>query len=167
MNGAVICVEPHVFQGSLADPLYHALARYLAEVERIRRELADIIFLGKFHDDQGALVTAIEQAAARPVTGRAEQPAAGDMPGATVPAGPAPAGALHYRVHEHAETGRRAIVVINDSDRPAWYRWEFTTRPVAQAYLYRPFHEVALVSGDVLQEIEPEGLHIWVEPEPS
>jgi hypothetical protein len=54
LTGSVICMEPRLYQASLADPLYRELARYLAEVERIRRELADVLFLGNYFDTEGA-----------------------------------------------------------------------------------------------------------------
>ena len=44
MLGAVICIEPMTYQGSMADPLYADLAEYIKEVERIRAELLTTIF---------------------------------------------------------------------------------------------------------------------------
>ena len=57
LTGAVICVEPHNYQGSLADPLYRELAEYIREVGRLRAQFASIIFLGKFLDTVGATVS--------------------------------------------------------------------------------------------------------------
>jgi hypothetical protein len=54
VTGAVVCVEPHNYQGSLADPLYQELAAYLWEVGRIREELLSVVFLGRFLDTTGA-----------------------------------------------------------------------------------------------------------------
>ena len=67
LTGAVICVEPKSYQGTLADPLYRDLARYVREIERIRQELASFIFLGNFYDNQGAIVTEAEGQPGKPL----------------------------------------------------------------------------------------------------
>ena len=117
MNGAVICVEPKNYMGSLADPLYRDLAEYIREVERIRAELAEIVFLGKYLDELGAEVVD---------SGR-----------------PSPAKALYYAVHEHAKNGRRAIVVANDSAKPRTYTWRFTERAGETGHAPRPVRAAA------------------------
>src|SRR5208282_6696343 len=93
LTGAVICVEPKAYQGTLADPLYRDLARYVREIERIRQELAPFIFLGSFYDNQGAIVTAAE-----------------GQPGKPLPAD------VVFAVHGQSDSKRRAIVVVNNSD---------------------------------------------------
>ena len=136
MNGAVICVEPKNYMGSLADPLYRDLAEYIREVERIRAELAEIVFLGKYLDELGAEVVD---------SGR-----------------PSPAKALYYAVHEHAKNGRRAIVVANDSAKPRTYTWRFTATQVKQATLHVPFERPRTVASGAAVEIGGVGLHILV-----
>ena len=56
LTGSVICVEPDSYQGSLKQPIYRDLANYIKEVERIRKALAEDIFLGKYYDDQFAKI---------------------------------------------------------------------------------------------------------------
>ena len=113
LTGAVICVEPASYQGTLADPLYRDLARYLREIERIRQELAPLIFLGKFYDNQGAQLTAAEGQLAKPLTPD-----------------------VLFAVHGDSAGTRRAIVVVNNSDAPRTYNWTFTYRHVETAKLY-------------------------------
>ena len=68
LTGAVICVEPASYQGTLADPIYRDLANYLREIGRIRQELASLIFLGNFYDNQGAQVAAAEGQPGKPLS---------------------------------------------------------------------------------------------------
>jgi len=137
LTGAVICVEPSSYQHSLADPLYRELANYIREVERIRRELAGIIFLGSYHDNQGAEVIGIDAGAAR--------------------------SGIVFTVHSENETGRRAIVLANTGSDPRSYRWKFTHREVRKAKRYEPFQPVQMVYADSVTQIKPLGLHILVE----
>jgi len=135
LTGAVICVEPDNYQTTLADPRYQELANYLREVERLRHELADLIFLGNFFDDTEAEVT---------------EPSASS-------------GALRFAVHGHRQTNQRAIVVVNTSDRPLKYVWKFTHKEVMQARLHAPFEAPKVLATATTVEIKPLGLHILVE----
>jgi hypothetical protein len=136
LHGAVVCVEPDEYQGSLKQPIYKDLAEYLQETDRIRGELNDIIFMGKFYDNQGAKIEEISSK-----------------------------GALLFKVHGHSKTDQRAIVVANNTANPTKYVWKFTSKEVKRARLYAPFEEVKAVSqGDTLT-IKSEGLHIIVENE--
>ena len=137
LTGAVICVEPFAYQGSLGHPLYAQLARYIQEVQRIREELADTIFLGTYYDTLEAEVTLIED--------------------------DAPANPLQFRVHGHRETDRRAIVVANTTEQPADYRWRFAHREVRTAVLHVPFSATRTVAADDPLAIEGEALHVLVE----
>lgn len=137
LTGSVICVEPGSYQGSLAGPLYRDLANYIKEVERIRHELSDIVFLGLYHDNQGAEVTAAGAGDAR--------------------------SRLAFAVHGHHETGRRAIVVANTDSAPHGYTWKFTHRDVRRAKLYAPFEAVQTVNTGEERRIKPLGLQILVE----
>lgn len=136
LTGAVICVEPDLYQTSLANPLYRELAEYIREVGRIREHLADIVFLGKYLDEQGAEV--VDRGGAR-----AQK-------------------ALYFGVHAGARDGRKAIVVANDSPKPRTYAWRFTEGRVTQATLYAPFRQVRTVASGAALEIGGVGLHILV-----
>jgi hypothetical protein len=146
LTGAVICVEPSSYQGTLADPIYRDLGNYLREIERIRQKLAALIFLGNFYDDQGAQVAAAEE-----------------------PPGKSLSPDVLYAVHGDSAGQRRAIVVVNNSSAARKYTWKFSHREVKSAKLYVPFEEVKeLANADPL-EIKGQGLHILVEAgmEPS
>jgi len=169
LTGSVICVEPDSYQGSLDQPLYKDLAEYIQEVERIRKDLLDIIFLGKYYDKLDASVLeVVENAGRKSERGESVKVAApGEMPG--MGGGSVDqlkeSALLHYRVHGHMDTGQRAIVVVNDSPEPIRYIWEFTHKDIKKAQLYSPFEEVRSVNqGDVL-EIKGDGLQILVEGE--
>ena len=103
LTGSVICVEPDCYQASLGKPLYQPLGRYIKEVQRIRDELAETIFLGEYHDGLGARVME--------VVAREDPSGTGYQASHT--------GALHYRVHGHRENGRRAIVVAKSLSQNA------------------------------------------------
>jgi hypothetical protein len=135
-TGQVICMEPESYQGSLQQPLYRGLAKYIKEVERIRNELHDLIFYARYFDNLGAEVTLIK--------GRE---------GDTLP----------FSVHGHFNKDRRAMVVLNDSQEAKKYRWTFTHKNVRQALLFQPFAPTRLIAPAEALEINPEGLHIIVE----
>ena len=135
LTGAVICLEPDGYQTTLADPKYKDLGNYIREVERLRHELAEIIFLGNYFDNTEASVTCSTAAP----------------------------GAIHFTVHGHRQTNQRAIVVVNISDHPHTYRWRFSHRDVSQARLYAPFEEAKAITPATTVEIKPVGLHILVE----
>jgi hypothetical protein len=140
LTGAVICVEPASYQGTLADPLYRDLARYVSEIEKIRQELAPLIFLGKFYDNQGAQVTAAE--------GQPGKPLSPDV---------------LFAVHGDSTGQRRALVVANHSSEVRKYEWKFTHRQVEKAKLYAPFEKAKEVASVNPLEISGPGLHILVE----
>ena len=123
LTGAVICLEPAAYQGTLADPLYSDPARYVREIERIRQELAPFIFLGEFYDNQGATVTAAEGQQGKPSPD------------------------VLFAVHGDSAGKRRAIVVVNNSNVARKYQWKFTHRQVRAAKLYVPFEPVKDVVG--------------------
>ena len=134
LSGAVVCVEPDEYQGSLNQVIYKELAEYLQETDRIREELNELIFMGKFYDNQGAKIDEIYSR-----------------------------GALLYKVHGHNKTDQRAIVVANNSSNPTKYTWKFTDKEIKQALLYAPFEMVRTVNqGDTLI-LKSEGLNIIVE----
>ncbi len=139
-TGSVICVEPDSYQGSMKQPIYSDLANYIKEVERIRKVLADDVFLGKYYDDQFAKIQEYYKTSDNNATAD-----------------------LHYKVHGNLRTNMQTIVVANDADVTRQYVWEFTNRKVEQATLYAPFEEPKTVKrGDILT-IKGNGLHILLE----
>jgi hypothetical protein len=165
LTGSVICFEPDNYQSSVAKPLYKKIGLYIQEVERIRKKLFSIIFLGKYHDVLGAAVQVVEEEGADKKKGPAETVAHGfAMFGGPVDSSAGTTEELHYRVHEDVENGPRAITVANpSSDQSYKYYWKFTDKPVSKAKLYEPFEQIRTVSKDEPLEIKREGLHILVE----
>lgn len=137
VTGAVICMEPEMYRSTLANPLWADMVRYLKEVERIRRELADIIFLGNYFDTAGAKVTLASGADA--------------------------AGTLAYGVHARVKTGCRAIVVANMGAGEQEYRWAFLHTAVGKAMLHEPFQSPREVMAGESLRIKGEGVNILVE----
>ena len=166
LTGSVIVVEPDSYQGSLKQPIYNDLANYIKEVERIRKILADDIFLGGYCDEQFARIQEYNQPGdenARADKVKKNNP--GDMPGMNTPSGSnlKISDALHYKVHRNLKTDKQTIVVANDNSGTRQYVWEFTNRKVLEATLFAPFEEPRTVkSGEVLL-IKGSGLQILVE----
>jgi hypothetical protein len=136
VTGSVIVVEPENYQTTMGDPLWAAMGDYVREIGRLRTELASVIFLGTFLDNQGVAVH--------------------EEDGGHV---------LAYAGHaESAETAkpRRALTVMNPSGEPRRYRWAFTDSDVAEADLYAPFQKVRRVAAKDFLELPPESLHIVV-----
>ena len=136
VTGSVICVEPETYQGSLDQPLYHDIAEYIQEVERIRKELTDIIFLGTYYDNLNADVVVADKN---------------------------PVAKLHYKVWGDSKTDKRAIVVANDSSDPAQYLWKFENKDVKEATLYVPFKDPKTIKQGETISIDGVGLHFIVE----
>ncbi len=177
MLGAVICVEPFTYQGSLAHPLYADLASYIAETEGIRDRLRDTIFTGDYLDMTEAEVIEVS-IARKPAT------ASSSGEGTAAPGNPAPAltdgdtispeaatfqgiysGAMFWRVHANMKTGRHAIVNVNSSNQDRYYTWKFTHRDVKEADLYEPFKPVRTVRAGDAVKIGPQRFHVVVEKE--
>ena len=132
-----MCIEPNSYQGSLDQPLYHDLAVYVKEINRIRSELTDLIFTANYFDDQGAEVNAVESK---------------------------DAAKLIFKVHGNKKTGQRAIVIVNNGSDSVNYNWTFTYKEgVKKALLYSPFEEVKIVKQGEPITIKSDGLHILVE----
>lgn len=136
MTGSVICVEPESYQGSLNQPLYHDLAAYIQEVERLREKLADIIFLGKYFDNQHGQVIEVNNKLSND---------------------------LHYKVWGDPNTDKRALVITNDSPTPVKYKWSFEGKDVKRALLYAPFKQVKNIKEGGVLTIEGTGLNIIIE----
>ncbi len=126
-----------MYSGTLADPLYRELAEYIREVGRIRENLIDTVFLGDWFGDSGATVT-------------------GPADGAKTPP------PLKFAVHKSRQSGRRALVVANDSSRPVPYRWQFAAPAVERAFLHVPFETPREIASGEPLEIKGAGLHIII-----
>ncbi len=136
VTGAVICVEPELYQNSLAAPQYRELAAYIREVERIRSQFAGVIFLGDYFDDQ--LVEVSE-------------------------AGLAHSANLRFAVHGDRKTGRKAIVVTNRTRQERRYRWRWLAGGRSSLTLHEPFRAPREVAAGQEIDLAPIGLHILVE----
>ncbi len=167
MTGAVICVEPGCYQQSLGTPIFRKLAEYIKEVERLRSELANFIFLGDYLDKLGAEVSIIQEenknkeAEADKLEIGSEVMIPGGGGGAA--SNGAIANNLHYRVHAKKSSGRKAIVILNPSPEEQKYSWKFLDKENSAAELYKPFEEVKKVTSGNPLKIKGYGLQILVE----
>jgi len=136
LTGAVICIEPELYQNSLAAPQYRELAEYIREVERIRHELADVVFLGDYFDDQLAEV---------------REPGIEKLTN------------IRFAVHGDRKTKRKAIVVVNRTLKPRRYTWRWLAAGSTRMTLIEPFRapRTALAGAEV--ELKAMGLHVLVE----
>ena len=150
LSGSVICIEPEMYQGTLDQPLYYDLAKYIEETERIRHELKDIIFLGKYYDNLNAKV--LEVVKPEPV-GQTTNPSKSLKTSDD----------LYFKVHGSVKTGQRALIIANDSSEPIQYVWEFTDKNVKSALLYSPFEKVRNINQGETIAIKGNGLNIIVE----
>ena len=116
--------------------MYHDLAKYIQEVELIRKELTDIIFFGKYYDNLDAKVLAVNKQQSS---------------------------VLHYKVWGDLKTDQRAMVIANDSPDSVQYTWKFTNKNVKQVLLHEPFGKVITVNQGEPITIKGEGLNILVE----
>jgi len=135
-TGSVICVEPEIYQGTLDQPLYHDLANYIKEVERIRKGLSDIIFLGDYLDNQGAKVNAVKEKLSN---------------------------ALHFKVWRNPKTDQYALIIANESSDAIQINWEFTGKNIGQAMLYEPFKDPKVITQGTPITIKEHGVQILVE----
>ena len=165
LTGSVICVEPDSYQGSLKQPIYADLGNYIKEIERIRRMLAEDIFLGKYYDDQFVKIQEYNRISDNSSsTAGVNNSNPGNMPeiNTVTDSNLKPSSVLHYKVHGNLKTGKQTIVVANDSDEAKQYVWEFTNLKVQQVTLYEPFEEPKTVGRGDLLTIKGSGLHILV-----
>ncbi len=138
-TGAVLCIEPDTYQGSLDQPLYRDLANYVKEINRLRAELAEFIFTGDYFDDLEGHIRVVTRGSK------------------------SASGGLTYKVHGHRKTGKRAMVIVNNAAEPVKYNWTFTNRDVPEVKLYAPFTEIKTVKAGQVVEIPGESLQILIE----
>ncbi len=164
LTGSVLCVEPNTYMDTLANPMWKTTAEYIMEVERIRKELADTIFLGKYYDTAGA---SVKQTNKNDDSSQKKQKMqlGGEVmiPGVSASSTNGSGANLHYAVHGNEDDTQRAIVIVNIGDYCISYDWEFHDRSGEQAVLYEPFKEPSTVKVSDTLEIKGEGLHILVE----
>lgn len=162
MTGAVICMEPLTYQGSMDHPAYRKLSRYIAETQRIRTELKDVLFLGEYGDNLYAEAVPAGGNAHTPAAGAARAPGSEVMVPGGAAAAEAPSGTLHYRTHRSLDHARLALVVANADSAPAAYTCRFDAPYSRTAVLYSPFTEPRTVTAGETLEIPGIGLHILV-----
>ena len=143
LTGAVLCMEPDTYEGSLDQAVYRDLASYIGEIIRIRRELTDYIFTGDYLDDQGARIVKKDNKG---------QESNNDP------------GSLVFKVHGNRKTGKRAIIIANQGLQPVWYSWTFTHTNVREVKMYSPFAGEKIIKVGEPIEIKPDGLQILIEP---
>ena len=166
LTGSVICVEPETYSASVKNPLWVRTAEYIREVERIRKELLDIIFLGNYYDNLDAVITEEKKESKEPATGKKELTVGGEVMipgGGGVAAAVSTVNSLHFKVHGNRETGKRAIAVMNPTEAEIRYTWKFMHRDVTKARLYEPFKPVRVIGQGELLVVKGEGLQIIVE----
>ncbi len=160
VTGAVLCIEPEGYTNSLGSPMWRKFGRYIQEVERIRKELFDIIFLGRFLDTLEAEVQEIQ------IERNDEQDTGAEVdlhgPGVMFTEKSSSNAHIHYGVHQSYETGKRAIVVSNDTENERIYSWKFKDADNSNVLLYSPLEEVKEVSSEDPVKIKGLGLHILV-----
>lgn len=160
LTGAVLCVEPQAYQASLAHPLYEDLARYIAETNRIRRELHDTIFEADYLDRLGAEIGQVSLTESAMNKAPADQQV---IAGAREQARSSSGGALHYRIHANRESGARAIVVVNASLQPQWFTYRFIDPPAEKARLVEPYRTVVNITPADVIRIPPDRFQVIVE----
>ena len=159
--GCLLVVEPFNYRGSLKHPLYAKLAAYIREINRIRGELAEDLFLSRWLDGCGAWLEWNGQRIAGHAVGEGWGEAAIAMLSSELPkaTGDVP---LAYSVHENRVNGRRSLVVVNRSDESQRYRWHFLHADIREATLHAPFQKPLIVTSAEESEIAPGTLHVLV-----
>jgi len=142
LTGAVLCIEPDTYQGSLDQPVYRDLANYIKEINRIRTELTDYIFTGDYFDDQGGKIRIADNKDKDSIIHSRD---------------------LVFKMHGNHRTGKRAMVIVNDGLQTVSYNWTFTHKDVREVQLYSPFNGVKILKTGEPVEIKPDGLQILVE----
>ena len=149
------------------NPLYHDWSNYIREVTRIRKELLDIIFLGKYYDDLDAKIfeVANSEGNSNQSVNATIKNKAGDITSDNTqnPLIFKPPSRLHFKVHGVLKTDQRAIIIANDSPDSVKYVWQFTNKNVKHALLYEPYGNVITLDQGVPLTIKGNGLQILVE----
>jgi hypothetical protein len=133
--GYQLIMGPVRYSTSMADKQSQPISTYVAELLRIRDELKETLFFGEFLDTLEAEVAACE----------------------------GPADALKYNVHRNPKTGKRACVVVNQSETPLEAVVSFTGAEQQTFSIYRPFAAVEAAESPVRLTIPGERLVILVE----
>jgi hypothetical protein len=128
--GYQLLLGPVRYSASMADEQMRPIATYVAELLRIRKELADTIFFGDFLD-----VLEVDVA---------------------------PHPHLRFNTHRHRLSGKRACVLVNQSEAPVETTVSFEG-PGRPLLLYEPFTEVRRVTSPARLSVPGERLAIVVE----
>jgi len=163
LEGLVLCVEPDSYQTTLSSPLYRKLAEYIKEIERIRKELLDVIFLGKYFDMDNATIKQVSCGAKKQQAKSSEKVA---IPGEFMELGnkqtsntQAISGDLEYRVFGHNNSKQKAIIVINTGDDNIDYTWRFDD-DIEECLLYQPFKNKEIVNCKSINTINANNIQI-------
>lgn len=140
LTGAVLCIEPDTYQGSLDQPIYIDLANYIKEINRLRTDLADFIFNGDYFDNQGGEIQIVSSGNNATIHN------------------------LTFKIHGNRKTGKKAMVIVNDATESIMYNWTFTNRVVPEVKLYTPFGGEKTVMAGQPVEIKGASLQILIEP---
>ena len=163
MTGSVICMEPFCYQGSMDHPIYRKMSAYIKEVERIRAELKDVIFLGEYGDNLFAKITQVGASEKHPAA-KEQRTLGGEVmvPGGTGSGTDHQTNCLHFRTHRTLDGSRLAMVVANSDPLAVSYLWQFDEDYEQEALLYAPFAEPRRVTAGETLNIPGIGLQILV-----
>ena len=167
LTGSVLVVEPEVYQSTTANPGWLKTMEYIVEVERIRKELFDVIFLSRYLDSVGARVEAVDVASPRDGLESASGTAVVMAPPRTALPEVPGHGALEYRVHAHNDSTIFAIVVANMGSERTTYAWSFVPEELNVTdlvgfELYEPFGPTRSIKPAETLAIDPGKLQIIV-----
>jgi len=135
-RGWGLLVGPGNYTASMADPLFAPLAAYIKEVQRIRQELKDTLFLGELLDPPSVLI---------------EGPFAGSE-------------YARLGLFRNSETGQCACVLANLGDEPLETVFGgFDANASGCVYVYQPFEPRREVKLPFTTKMAPERFVVLVE----
>ena len=135
-RGACLNIALANFTGYMGDPLYEPLSSYIKEIQRIRGELKDTIWMGEYLDTLEVEIEAPWQILA----------------------------SLRHGVFRNPQTGKRAVVFANFSaDTHQVSVKSFAGNSNGQIRVYRPFENVEHTNLPLTLSLPLKGLAIVVE----
>ena len=135
-RGACLNIALANFTGYMGDPLYQPLSNYIKEIQRIRRELKDTIWMGEYLHTLGVEIDA----------------SGDDMTH------------LRHGVFRNPQSGKHAVVFVNFSADPRRVSVKsFEANVGGPVRIYRPFEEVESVNLPLNLTLPLKGLAIIVE----
>lgn len=164
MTGSVLCIEPECYMGTMSTSFWNKTSKYISEIERIRKDLLDVIFIGKYYDNTEAYVSPETVDTYGDNENREEDIGNEVMiPGGGASISFSSKQGLFYKLHGSNDDKRRAIVVINTTSSTIKYNWAFKKRSSKRLLLYRPFEKPTEIKNGKMLEIPGEGIHIIVD----